>query len=232
MAIQSIGIGSSANDGTGDPLRSAFTKINANFVELYGVTGAGSSNNVQMSGNSILSTDTNGNITLDPNGSGRVVLATATELRFTDHTDNAIAFVDSDGDVQFSTELTYDTTTNIATIEDIQIHAATISSQNSNQNIVIDPTGTGFVNVNSNLTIGGVLTVGSFTFTDNRITTSTTNENIAIDPAGTGTLNLEIPTQSTVGSGGSATAVPGQPTGYLEIQISGTPYVIPYFAKS
>jgi hypothetical protein len=232
MAIQSIGIGSSANDGTGDPLRSAFTKINANFVELYGVTGAGSSNNVQMSGNSILSTDTNGNITLDPNGSGRVVLATATELRFTDHTDNAIAFVDSDGDVQFSTELTYDATTNIATIEDIQIHAATISSQNSNQNIVIDPTGTGFVNVNSNLTIGGVLTVGSFTFTDNRITTSTTNENIAIDPAGTGTLNLEIPTQSTVGSGGSATAVPGQPTGYLEIQISGTPYVIPYFAKS
>jgi hypothetical protein len=232
MAIQSIGIGSSANDGTGDPLRSAFTKINANFVELYGVTGAGSSNNVQMSGNSILSTDTNGNITLDPNGSGRVVLATATELRFTDHTDNAIAFVDSDGDVQFSTELTYDATTNIATIEDIQIHAATISSQNSNQNIVIDPTGTGFVNVNSNLTIGGVLTVGAFTFTDNRITTSTTNENIAIDPAGTGTLNLEIPTQSTVGSGGSATAVPGQPTGYLEIQISGTPYVIPYFAKS
>ena len=38
MAQQTIGIGSSANDGTGDPLRSAFTKINANFTELYGTT--------------------------------------------------------------------------------------------------------------------------------------------------------------------------------------------------
>ena len=38
MAKQSIGIGSSANDGTGDPLRTAFDKINDNFTELYGTT--------------------------------------------------------------------------------------------------------------------------------------------------------------------------------------------------
>ena len=34
MARQAINIGSSANDGTGDPLRTAFDKINDNFVEL------------------------------------------------------------------------------------------------------------------------------------------------------------------------------------------------------
>ena len=34
MAIQVINIGSSANKGDGDPLRTAFTKINANFAEL------------------------------------------------------------------------------------------------------------------------------------------------------------------------------------------------------
>ena len=34
MAIQTINIGSSANKGDGDPLRTAFTKINANFAEL------------------------------------------------------------------------------------------------------------------------------------------------------------------------------------------------------
>ena len=62
MAKQSIGIGSAANDGTGDPLRTAFDKINDNFTELYNATGAGASNNVQISGNSIISTDTNGNI--------------------------------------------------------------------------------------------------------------------------------------------------------------------------
>jgi hypothetical protein len=32
---QTINIGTSANDGTGDPLRTAFTKINENFTEVY-----------------------------------------------------------------------------------------------------------------------------------------------------------------------------------------------------
>jgi hypothetical protein len=41
MAQQIIGIGSSANDGTGDPLRTAFDKCNDNFTELYGVTDIG-----------------------------------------------------------------------------------------------------------------------------------------------------------------------------------------------
>lgn len=36
MAQQLIGIGTTANDGTGDPLRSAFDKSNDNFTELYG----------------------------------------------------------------------------------------------------------------------------------------------------------------------------------------------------
>lgn len=36
MAQQTIGIGAAANDGTGDPLRTAFDKCNSNFTELYG----------------------------------------------------------------------------------------------------------------------------------------------------------------------------------------------------
>jgi hypothetical protein len=35
MAKQTINIGTTANDGTGDPLRTAFDKINDNFTELY-----------------------------------------------------------------------------------------------------------------------------------------------------------------------------------------------------
>ena len=35
MAQQTINIGTVANDGTGDPLRTAFDKANANFTELY-----------------------------------------------------------------------------------------------------------------------------------------------------------------------------------------------------
>ena len=32
MAFQTIGVGTVANDGTGDPLRTAYQKINANFA--------------------------------------------------------------------------------------------------------------------------------------------------------------------------------------------------------
>jgi len=39
MSQQTIGIGTVANDGTGDPLRTAFNKANLNFTELY--TGSG-----------------------------------------------------------------------------------------------------------------------------------------------------------------------------------------------
>src|SRR4029077_9420537 len=35
MTQQIISVGSAANDGTGDPLRTAFTKSNGNFTELY-----------------------------------------------------------------------------------------------------------------------------------------------------------------------------------------------------
>ena len=36
MAKQTVNLGTAANDGTGDPLRSAFNKINGNFDEVYG----------------------------------------------------------------------------------------------------------------------------------------------------------------------------------------------------
>ncbi len=42
MAYQSLGLGSSANDGTGDDLRTGGDKINDNFVELYTKLGNGS----------------------------------------------------------------------------------------------------------------------------------------------------------------------------------------------
>lgn len=45
MAKQSVGIGSAANDGTGDPLRTAFDKLNDNFDEVYTLFG----NNTDLS---------------------------------------------------------------------------------------------------------------------------------------------------------------------------------------
>jgi len=39
MAQENINIGTTANDGTGDPLRTALIKSNNNFTELYSITG-------------------------------------------------------------------------------------------------------------------------------------------------------------------------------------------------
>jgi hypothetical protein len=41
MAKQTIGIGAAPDDGTGDPLRTAFTKANSNFTELYNIAHPG-----------------------------------------------------------------------------------------------------------------------------------------------------------------------------------------------
>ena len=56
MAQQNINIGAAANDGTGDPLRTAFDKSNQNFTELYEFTNGFIDYN-----------DTTGNVTLTAN---------------------------------------------------------------------------------------------------------------------------------------------------------------------
>jgi hypothetical protein len=72
MVQQVISVGTTANDGTGDPLRTAFTKINQNFTEVYAKDAIGA--NFDFTQNTLSSTNTNGNIQLSPNGSGHVVV--------------------------------------------------------------------------------------------------------------------------------------------------------------
>jgi len=76
MARQVINIGSSANDGTGDPLRTAFDKINDNFVELYGSDNDINTLDANLDVNNFAITTgvTNGDITVTPNGTGSIKL--------------------------------------------------------------------------------------------------------------------------------------------------------------
>ena len=62
MAKQVINIGTTANDGTGDPLRSAFDKVNDNFTELY-TDDAGDVNSVNA-GTGITVNSTTGAVTV------------------------------------------------------------------------------------------------------------------------------------------------------------------------
>jgi len=73
MAQQTINLGTVANDGLGDNLRSAMDKCNDNFDELYGANSV--SSNIALSGNSVSSYNTNGDIILAPDGTGTIRIA-------------------------------------------------------------------------------------------------------------------------------------------------------------
>ena len=108
MAKQSLNIGTTANDNTGDTLRSGGDKINDNFNEIYTALGNNASLSIDLSnpatgqvlkyngtnfvagnynaltsaldvaGNSIISSS-NGNITIAPNGNGDVLITAGSQ---------------------------------------------------------------------------------------------------------------------------------------------------------
>jgi len=69
-----INTGNIANDGTGDPLRTAFNDTNNNFTQLFNAGPVNS--NIAIANNTIQVTNTNGNLRLATNGIGVIVPAT------------------------------------------------------------------------------------------------------------------------------------------------------------
>lgn len=77
--ITTIGIGSGPDTHTGEPLRTAFTKVNNNFANLKTVVDGFTSNvsvgNLEFNTQTITGTLENVDITIDPNGIGELVVA-------------------------------------------------------------------------------------------------------------------------------------------------------------
>ena len=65
---QIIDYGATANDGQGDPLRTAFIKTDENFSNIWAAGPVGS--NITIANNTIQNDSTNGNIIIKPNGIG------------------------------------------------------------------------------------------------------------------------------------------------------------------
>lgn len=88
MAIQTINLGNYANDGTGDDLRTAFQKVNANFAELNSEINIGNGTNLgtgagvfaQKNGVNLefkTLTSTNGTVTITPSSNTINLASTA-----------------------------------------------------------------------------------------------------------------------------------------------------------
>lgn len=173
MAKQTVSVGSAANDGTGDTLRSGGGKINANFDEIYTKLGNGSTlNSNTFVTNADTQTLTNKTVNLSNN------TLTGTTAQF--NTANS--------DDDFATLANTVTLTN-KTLTSPKIVTA-INDLNGNE--VISITGTGsavnhlLVYNNSTTNPPGIMATGS-----------ATNLHIALLPKGTGSVN---PTKLAFGS--------------------------------
>jgi len=177
MAQQTINIGSSANDGTGDPLRTAFDKINDNFTELYGSTSEANDliedstpqlgGDLDVNGRRITSARSNEDIVLLPNGTGGVV---ASAIRIAGTTISS----DDSSTININEGLVVDGTASVS-------GAATLSST-----IAV----TGAATLSSTLGVSGATTltttnIDNLTIQDSNITSSS-NADINITPGGTG----------------------------------------------
>lgn len=87
MAKQTINIGSAANDGTGDPLRTAFDKVNDNFTELYtddtgdvGSIVAGTGISVDQATGDVTVTNSNPNATHTGDVTGATALSISADV--------------------------------------------------------------------------------------------------------------------------------------------------------
>ena len=151
MAQQSVGIGSSANDGTGDPLRTAFTKINENFTEVYAGLGMDTDKGIDINANTITSTSTNDDIIIDPNGTGKIELAADVEI------DNGLSI-----NASTITSLTTNGSITLApngtggvVLDGVKITENEIAAANTNDDLQLTAAGTGAV------TLGAIRISGS-----------------------------------------------------------------------
>jgi hypothetical protein len=55
------------------------------------------------------------------------------------------------------------------------------------------------------------------------------NDAINLFPKGSGRINFKTQTSTTIGSNGSASALTGNPVGYIKIQVNDSEYQIPYY---
>tara|TARA_Y100000114_G_scaffold85211_1_gene78737 strand:+ start:631 stop:1647 length:1017 start_codon:yes stop_codon:yes gene_type:complete len=200
MAQTTINVGSNANDGTGDDLRSAFIAVNDNFTELYAASPVTSQ--ITIEGNEITTNVSNANLILGASGTGAI------EIEGIQIRDNHIEGTRSNEDLIISASGTGN-----LIVGALRINGTTISADDStsikinetlNVNTITSDDSTAVL-IDDDLNVLGSLQVDSI---DTNTLTSTDSTSITINDSLVVAGTLFAPTLDTnVISSGDSTAI-------------------------
>ena len=175
MAQQTLNIGATANDGTGDTLRAAMDKVNDNFDEIYASPII--SDFITITGNEIRANRSNDDLVLEPSGTGQVMMPQLTVDSNINIKDNVISTLITNSDLELAP----------AGTGKVSIGSADINGGNIDNTIIgaTTPVAGTFTTLtaNNSATIDGVL------IQDNTIS-ATTNADLELSSAGSGTVSL------------------------------------------
>jgi len=205
MAQELINIGAQADDGTGDTIRNAGRKINANFTELYAFPVVTA--DIKFEQNNIVTKSSNADIVIRPSGTGNVVFPGITlednnikvtrtndDLKITANGAGSVVI----GGVGFSgTSILGKDSTSVNVNETLIVDgtlnagASTLSSSlrlNSTLDVTGDTT-LSTLTVSGASSFAGTTTVDNLVFNDNVIATSS-NADLNLTPGGTGIVSV------------------------------------------
>jgi hypothetical protein len=147
--------------------------------------------NISISGNTITSTNLNGDIILAPNGDGRVIFDADFGLGNLKIEDNTITSINPNGDIILAPngdgKIIFDADMNFG---NLNLAENTISSTNPNGDIILAPNGDGKVIFNSDIDFGNL------NLAENTISSTNLDGNIELTPNGNGRVvvnsNIDI----------------------------------------
>ena len=200
-----------ALDVTGSTTTADVTTTGNTIVTGSLTTGTLNVGDLNILADGTISTDTNGDINIDPAGTGAIVLTgpiTATGTQTTTGQLN-VDNLRLDGNVLSATS------------------GAITLTPAANQNVTVSGTNTKLIAAEANFTLMEATTIRG-----DVLEIDTSDGDLTINTQGTGTIDFNTPTQTTIGSAGGASAIPGAPTGYLKVKIAGTLRVIPFYDQA
>ena len=193
MAQQNLNVGSNANDGTGDTLRSAMIKVNDMFTELY--LSPLSGGDLEFLGNEISATRSNEDLVFSPAGTGGVAFPA---IRIND---NAIEGTRSNENINLLPNGTGSVIFGAININGTSLSSDDSSIININDGLIVD----GTMNVSGATTLSGATNLSSTLAVPSALTTlSTLNVTGATNLVGTTTIDNLTFNDNTIGSSSNA----------------------------